>query len=80
MLVVTVEVRPLGREDFKRKVAELRIVNDGTGTEEVGHYEVSWSEDSTLCLGSGRVLNHKRNTERGLIKLLKKACQSLLGE
>ena len=39
-LRVTVELIPRGDETRKQKVAVVDIVNDGTGTHEIGNYDV----------------------------------------
>ena len=40
MLRVTIELVPLGVEGAKRTLKTLEIRNDGTGTPEVGNYDV----------------------------------------
>jgi len=62
-LRVTVELIPRGDERRKRKVAVVDIANDGTGTYEVGNYDVRAEGD---CQGgydhffSGKVAGVRR--------------------
>lgn len=43
MLVVHLEVWPGGDSTKRRKIGQINITNDGTGTEEVGNYNISAS-------------------------------------
>ncbi len=45
-LRVTVELIPHGDESRKRKMAVVDITNDGTGTHEVGNYDVRAEGDT----------------------------------
>jgi len=40
MLRVTIELLPLGDEEHKEKLGEVLIINDGTGTPQIGNYKV----------------------------------------
>ena len=40
MIVIPIELQPLGVAEHKRPLGELHIINDGTGTRNVGHYRV----------------------------------------
>lgn len=44
MLRVKLEVVPFGQEGLASTLTELFIGNDGTGTKEVGHYDVYTSD------------------------------------
>jgi len=54
-LRVTVELIPRGDESRKRKVAVVDIANDGTGTHEVGNYDVRAEGDTVEMKFCGRV-------------------------
>ena len=62
MLNVTIELVPYG--DVKKSVVKSRlmIINDGTGTEEVGNYLVTLLRPLTVGVIGGRVLNFPRQT------------------
>lgn len=49
-LRVTIELIPHGAESHKYKIAVVDIVNDGTGTKEVGNYDV---RANGHCVGDG---------------------------
>lgn len=54
-LRITVELIPRGDESRKRKVAVVDIANDGTGTHEVGNYDVRAEGD---CQGGYDTFYH----------------------
>ena len=64
MLKVTIELVPGGRGEPVFK-SQLRIGNDGTGTNEVGNYDVGFWQDlpgssRMRTVGRGRVVNFPR--------------------
>lgn len=63
-LRITVELIPSGDESRKRKIAEVNVTNDQTGTDEVGNYIISASGDIP---GGWDEFHHSRVTgiERG---------------
>jgi hypothetical protein len=63
-LRVTIELIPRGDESRKRKVAVVDIANDGTGTHEVGNYDVRAEGD---CQGGYDTFFHGkvRDVNRG---------------
>lgn len=42
MIKITIELWPFGLESNKRKIGEMVIYNDGTGTKEIGAYNAWW--------------------------------------
>lgn len=60
MVVVKLELWPGGDESRKRKLGELRIANDGTGTAENGNYNVELKH-------SGRYVNKPGNWRTGRV-------------
>jgi hypothetical protein len=64
MLRVTVELLPKGNEALARKLATLEIANDGTGTQDVGHYKGTLHAEYTPASGrTGRVLEFNRRRQ-----------------
>jgi hypothetical protein len=64
MLRVTVELIPNGDEEGKRKLAQLDIVNDGTGTAWNGHYDVlltQFERDGTAFVTTERLRDFDRD-------------------
>lgn len=69
MLRIKIELVPNGREEQTKVLGTVRIVNDSTGSIDVGNYiyEVTEFDDigCGLCQGiileQGRVWNHKRS-------------------
>ena len=43
MLRVTVEMVPFGFENLKKTIGEIQIINDGTGTREIGNYKIKFT-------------------------------------
>ncbi len=73
-LKITVELIPRGDEKSKRKIGELFIVNDGSGTQELGNYKFRLEETPVeggfRIQHCGEYKNHKRRN----------GCWSLIGE
>ena len=70
MLVVTVELWPYGRVDERRVLTHMQIVNDGTGSTDVGNYAVTrighgnrFVEAGQRAVTHGKVRGHKRRQE-----------------
>lgn len=66
MLVVKIEVWPFGSEEQRRDIAQMVIVNDGTGDLEWGNYDI-WvpdpldhPNDVTTTMPDGRIEDHER--------------------
>lgn len=70
MLVIKVELWPRGFESAKRELARFTITNDGTGTKEIGNYNVRYKDRE------GRIEGWKR-LDRPVLDLVKKALTSL---
>ena len=48
MISVSVDIDPYGISELRRPVCNMKIVNDGTGTDEYGNYRVEYySDDGT---------------------------------
>lgn len=60
MIKVTVEIWPFGSEKNKKVLAEAWIANDGTGSKNVGNYDVWLQQKTARSLKYGRVQNYKR--------------------
>lgn len=41
MLDVTVDLVPFGFESVRRKIGGIRVVNDATGSDDIGHYDIT---------------------------------------
>lgn len=75
MIVVKIELHSA----CTRKVTELgrvEIINDGTGSELRGNYDVHRIGQHSRWLGVGRVENHPRKS-RTIFNLLRKALEAL---
>lgn len=70
MLRITVEIVPFGSEGSKRKLAEVEVVNDGTGDKHLGNYDVRWNG-----INVGRVEDHWR--AEGYLPLVKRVMEEL---
>ncbi len=46
MIVVNIEIWPMGKEESKRQLAVIAIGNDGTGTEQRGNYSFGISHQA----------------------------------
>lgn len=83
MIVVKMELWPLGDESRKKTIGTVRIVNDGTGTWSRGNYNVS-----VMHRGKGKehkVWRHGRVTDYARLSkspynLLLAALQSAIGK
>jgi hypothetical protein len=75
MIRVTIEIVPFGNEGEKRKLGEITIVNDGTGTPEIGNYKVYYWKPET---GTVVAQVKKYNRENGFLKLLQKCINKLI--
>lgn len=65
MLVIKIEIWPLGRQDKAREIGRVVISNDGTGTPEIGNYDVALTHAERYhhrpsSWKGGRVVQHKR--------------------
>ena len=61
MLVLKIEFWPLGQEKKASEIGRMLIINDGTGDESVGNYDVRWGNASKPSeMKSARVLGFER--------------------
>lgn len=75
MLKVTVEIWPFGDSDQRRTLAEMFIINDGTGNIETGNYDVrAYGAEGLELLGVGRVTGHLRALP--VLDLVRKSIES----
>jgi hypothetical protein len=76
MIRVTVELLPKGYEKWAKTLAIARISNDGTGTTEIGHYDIHLSkcDEPNATWRTGRVTDFPRN-ELGPWDLLLRALE-----
>lgn len=61
------------------KLFSLEIVNDGTGSQAIGNYDVALFDEGGEGIAKGRVLQHARNTPLALIQLVTKALRKVGG-
>lgn len=71
MLVVKMELWPGGDESAKRELSRVVIVNDETGTPELGNYDVTVTNEAGEVVKRDRVTGWSR--ERGGWSLLHRA-------
>lgn len=79
MLVVKIELWPLGMESHKKTLAVGRIINDGSGSLSTGNYKVELHDARGRLWKTGRVENFPR---RRLLAwdLLCRALASIIGK
>lgn len=75
MIMITIELWPHGQEERKRVIGTVKIVNDGSGTNQVGVYDYTVLghdsyDDSWREVASGRIKRHQR--AGGVWALIKK--------
>jgi hypothetical protein len=75
MIRVTIEIIPFGVEAKRRKLGEINIINDSTGTPYIGNYRIRYWEEDLETIDK-TVKNHKR--EDGYLKLLQKCINKLV--
>jgi len=75
MLVIKVELWPFGFEDGKRELEQICIINDETGTNDIGNYEVVHSSDGSNIPRLVRVEDFDRKL--GALELLRRGLEKL---
>jgi hypothetical protein len=79
LIRVTIELIPLGFENRKKTIGELTIVNDGTGSQTSGNYQVTLMKSSSKRIWKlGTVKNFPRK-RLGPYDLLLRALQDCIG-
>ena len=78
MLKITVEIIPLGMADYKRRIAEATVTNDGTGDENVANYigefmncGMPYSPDQEFSIAAKGIERKKRPVWEFLYEILK---------
>lgn len=86
MLVIKIELWPFGQESKKRELGRAHIINDSTGTLEIGNYKVilfkseEYSKNNAgKVYKKGEVLSFNRLTESPW-QLLKLALDNVLNK
>ena len=77
MIVVTIELWPLGDKSQRETLNTVRIWNDGSGDQEIGHYGVSLAGVRGKILG--RILNIPRKRQNA-VRLLYYALAALFSK
>lgn len=82
MIVVKIELWPLGDQAQARVIGQARIANDGTGTSELGNYDVALAHAGAYAgkpgvWKRGRVERHRRALSP--YHLVARALQAALG-
>jgi hypothetical protein len=77
MLRITVELVSHGFESMKKKIGECIIVNDATGTKEIGHYEfvIKDKDNQKMCQ-----INDFKRLERDVWELVYEGLHKIYGE
>ena len=73
MLEVKIILNPFGN-GVLRTLREIKIINDGTGTEQHGNYAVKFFDGKSNLLHTAEIKNHPRDAE--VLTLVKKACET----
>jgi hypothetical protein len=67
MLRITIELVPFGREAYKRTIAGINIINDGTGDVDIGNYKYELMDDHGDSI-KGKLKGHNR--QQSVFKIL----------
>jgi len=59
MLRITIELVPHGKEEFKRTIGGINIINDGTGNTKYGNYKYELIDDLADSI-KGKLKDHNR--------------------
>jgi len=59
MLSITIDLVPLGKEEYKREIGKIIIANDGTGDYRIGNYKYKLTDDT------GNITGELKGHERG---------------
>ena len=80
MIVITIELWPGGKEELKKPLGTMKIINDGTGTQSRGNYKVllsTWNSPNRKWR-EGKITGFPRKSKgpydliyRGLRKIVK---------
>jgi len=74
MLRIKIELVPYGKNEWAREIGSVIISNDGTGTESVGNYKYTLSDDTGSIKGELKEFKRiKGNAFHLLRDVLKKA-------
>lgn len=46
MLRITIDLVPFGKEDLKREIGKIEIINDGTGDYKLGNYKYTIGDET----------------------------------
>lgn len=76
MLRVTIELLPHGREDNKKVIGIMEVMNDGSGTEEIGNYNIILREGKKEFKRGG--VNEFHRKELGPWDLVYQALQNIM--
>lgn len=77
MLRITIELVPFGREAYKRTIAGLNIINDGTGNNDTGNYKYELFDDQGDSI-KGKLIGHNRM--QSVFKILQAVLNKALPE
>ena len=59
MLRIKIEVVPYGNEEWTRELGEVKIINDGSGSQLEGNYTYELSDDQATSI-KGELKGHNR--------------------
>jgi len=71
MIKINIELYPLGFKEFKKKLGEIHLINDRTGTKEIGNYVINFYNEKNEEIEKYEVKNFKR-LEKSVFDLLEK--------
>jgi hypothetical protein len=79
VIVIRVEIWPHGIEAAKREIGIATIANDGTGTDEIGHYRASFAlvGPRRRWTRASRVVDFKR-LQKNIWALIREALNNAL--
>lgn len=73
MLRITVELVPFGKEEFKKDIGEIIIINDGTGDYKLGNYKYTIGDETGTIKGKFKGHNRLQSVFQLLKSVLNKS-------
>lgn len=80
MLRLTLDLFPHGEESNQETLGVIEIVNDGTGTDDIGNYKIFFTDKDGNQTELDRVLGHKRPQKNGAWVVCREAMKIVLAK
>jgi len=73
MLRITIDLVPFGKEELKREIGQITIINDGTGDYKLGNYKYTVGDETGTVKGKLKGHNRLQSVFHLLKSVLNKA-------